>query len=414
MENRVKTYQDIDNHLHKVIYFMTKTFRIRNNYSLNESIIRAKSKHAKLVVYIIEPFEANERNLVFWENLTKEIPDILRELSFESEVYPRNINLEGLIKDASDVLIDKPYLKNDISFFQNISVICQLKNISLFTVDSNVFVPSEVASDKEEYAARTIRSKIWKHKNEFDYLVLEDFPMSKGEAEAAFHFENFMKHKLEKYHLHNDPSLDYISNLSRYLKYGMISPNTIYHRLKNDLSKNASDFLEELIIRRELAYNFVLYNPNYDDFYRMTYEWAYKTMENHINDQRTYLYTIRDYLTFNTHDDYFNSAMKEMVHLGKMHSYMRMYWCKKIIEWSKTYQEAYETAMYLNNYYFYDGLTPNGYCGVAWCFGKHDRAWFERDIFGKLRYMNANGLKRKFDINKYVEKMNQISKGENE
>jgi deoxyribodipyrimidine photo-lyase len=103
--------------------------------------------------------------------------------------------------------------------------------------------------------------------------------------------------------------------------------------------------------------------------------------------------------------------MIEMVKLGKMHSYMRMYWAKKIIEWSKTYQEAYETALELNNHYFYDGLTPNGYTGVAWCFGKHDRAWFERDIFGKLRYMNANGLKRKFDIETYVKQMNEI-KGE--
>jgi deoxyribodipyrimidine photo-lyase len=102
--------------------------------------------------------------------------------------------------------------------------------------------------------------------------------------------------------------------------------------------------------------------------------------------------------------------MKEMVYLGKMHSYMRMYWCKKIIEWSKTYEEAFKTAIELNNYYFTDGLTPNGYCGVAWCFGKHDRAWTERDIFGKLRYMNANGLKRKFAIDDYVEKMNKIEK----
>jgi deoxyribodipyrimidine photo-lyase len=169
-------------------------------------------------------------------------------------------------------------------------------------------------------------------------------------------------------------------------------------------------FIIELIVRRELAYNFVYYNPTYDEFKYMTYDWAYMTMEKHLKDEREYLYTKEDYLSFKTHDPYFNAAMKEMVYLGKMHSYMRMYWCKKIIEWSKTYEEAFKTAIELNNYYFTDGLTPNGYCGVAWCFGKHDRAWTERDIFGKLRYMNANGLKRKFAIDDYVEKMNKIEK----
>lgn len=412
MTSRVKTYQDIDNHMHKVVYFMTKSFRIRNNYSLHEAMIRSKSKQAPLFVYLIEPFEENHRNLIFWNDLTKDIINLLKELGIESNVKTSNFVLDEVIKDCSDVFIDKPYLKHDIRFFENIKAFCQLNNISLFTVDSNVFVPTEVVTNKEAYSARTIRSKLWQHKDEFDQLVLSDYPMSKGEIEANLLLEDFIANKLKYYHLHNDPSLDYLSNLSRYLKYGMISPNTIYRRLSSDASQNASDFLEELIVRRELAYNFVLYNKRYDDFYAVTYEWAYQTMKNHQNDPREYHYTLEDYINFNTHDVYFNSAMKEMVYLGKMHSYMRMYWCKKIIEWSKTYKEAYDLAIYLNNYYFYDGLTPNGYCGVAWCFGKHDRAWFERDIFGKLRYMNANGLKRKFHINEYVEKMNQISKGE--
>ena len=130
-------------------------------------------------------------------------------------------------------------------------------------------------------------------------------------------------------------------------------------------------------------------------------------MKNHQYDLRDYIYTEDDYIHFKTHDIYFNTAMKEMIYFGRMHGYMRMYWCKKIIEWSTTYKEAYEIAIHLNNKYFLDGDTPNGYAGVAWCFGKHDRAWSERDIFGKLRYMNANGLKRKFDIDQYVENIEQ-------
>jgi deoxyribodipyrimidine photo-lyase len=144
----------------------------------------------------------------------------------------------------------------------------------------------------------------------------------------------------------------------------------------------------------------------------MTDDWAYQTMKHHLSDERSYIYSKEDYLNFKTHDPYFNAAMKEMVYLGKMHSYMRMYWCKKIVEWTRTYKEAYDIAIDLNNTYFYDGLTPNGYTGVAWCFGKHDRAWFEREVFGKLRYMNANGLKRKFDIDQYVEEMNLIERDE--
>jgi deoxyribodipyrimidine photo-lyase len=128
-------------------------------------------------------------------------------------------------------------------------------------------------------------------------------------------------------------------------------------------------------------------------------------MREHLGDERQYIYNIDDYIHSNTHDKYFNTAMKEMVYFGKMHSYMRMYWCKKIIEWSNTYKEAYEIAIQLNNSLFIDGNTPNGYAGVAWCFGRHDRAWTEREIFGKLRYMNENGLKRKFDIDEYVKKI---------
>jgi len=183
------------------------------------------------------------------------------------------------------------------------------------------------------------------------------------------------------------------------------SPLTIYQRVEIETHPNKDLFLEELLVRRELAYNFVYYNKNYNQFEHMTYNWAYETMQAHQEDPRKYHYTIVDYTSFSTHDKYFNTAMEEMVHLGKMHGYMRMYWCKKIIEWSATYKEAYETAMYLNNYYFYDGNTPSGYAGVAWCFGRHDRAFKEHIIFGKLRYMSMAGLKRKFDIDEYVKRI---------
>ena len=140
----------------------------------------------------------------------------------------------------------------------------------------------------------------------------------------------------------------------------------------------------------------------------MTYSWAYETMSKHKNDQREYVYSLEILEKSETHDKYWNSAQKEMLITGKMHGYMRMYWAKKIIEWSETFEEAYEIIKYLNNKYFIDGRDENSYAGIAWCFGKHDRAWNERNVFGKLRYMNSNGLKRKFDIDKYVDKINKL------
>ncbi|HCZ23721.1 MAG TPA: deoxyribodipyrimidine photolyase, partial [Acholeplasmataceae bacterium] len=166
-------------------------------------------------------------------------------------------------------------------------------------------------------------------------------------------------------------------------------------------------YVEQLLVRRELAFNYVTYQKGYDQFESMTEPWAYQTMTSHEHDFRPYLYTKEDYISFKTHDPYFNAAMKEMVLTGYMHNYMRMYWAKKIIEWSPNYVYAYEMIKSLNNTYFIDGRDANSYAGIAWCFGKHDRAWTERDIFGKLRYMNAGGLERKFDIQSYVSRMNE-------
>ncbi|NIQ07040.1 MAG: deoxyribodipyrimidine photolyase, partial [Candidatus Korarchaeota archaeon] len=153
----------------------------------------------------------------------------------------------------------------------------------------------------------------------------------------------------------------------------------------NSLGKEA--YLEELIVRRELAANYVFYNQNYDSFDGLP-EWAKETLNKHSTDTRQYTYTLGELEDAKTHDPYWNAAQQEMKIKGKMHGYMRMYWGKKILEWSNTPQKAIETALYLNNKYELDGRDPNGYAGVAWCFGKHDRAWKERNVFGKVRYMN--------------------------
>ena len=198
--------------------------------------------------------------------------------------------------------------------------------------------------------------------------------------------------------------------MSPYLHFGQISP--LYIALKVQQSREKPPqakeaFLEELIVRRELSMNFVYYDAHYDSISCLP-AWAKTTLANHEKDRREYIYTLAQFEQARTHDPYWNAAQKEMVLTGKMHNYMRMYWGKKILEWSKTPKRAYETALYLNNKYELDGRDPNGFAGVAWCFGKHDRAWKERPIFGKVRYMNAAGLKRKFNIDAYVQRINKL------
>lgn len=389
---------------------MTKSFRIQNNYSLYQSYLMAENNGLKLYIYIVEPFEENSRNLDYFYRYSDDLYKHLHLFTENIKIIKRDKPVESFLKDSHTVFIDKSYLRFDFNYLLKIKEYVYKNNISLTEVESNVFVPIREASDKEEYAARTIRKKINSRLKYFNEEVLKDYSMTLAEKEALDVLNDFIDNKLSNYNQHNDPSKKLTSGLSPYLKYGFISPVTIYNLMKDIRDDNVEDFLEELIVRRELAYNYVYYNQSYEKFDYMTDSWAYLTMKHHLSDQREYLYTRDDYINFRTHDPYFNAAMIEMVYLGKMHSYMRMYWCKKIIEWSKTYKDAYYLAIELNNYYFYDGLTPNGYTGVAWCFGKHDRAWFERDIFGKLRYMNDNGLKRKFDIDLYVEQMNKIKK----
>ena len=198
--------------------------------------------------------------------------------------------------------------------------------------------------------------------------------------------------------------------MSPYLHFGQISPLYIALKVLKSDSPGKAAYLEELIVRRELSHNFVFYNHKYDRFDFLPH-WARNTLTFHSRDKREYVYSLKEFENAETHDVYWNAAQMEMVITGKMHGYMRMYWCKKILEWSKNPKEGYRIALYLNNKYELDGRDPNGFAGVAWCFGKHDRAWGERTIFGKIRYMNDAGLKRKFDPERYVEKVNQMGKG---
>lgn len=457
--NHIKTSPDLEGDY--ILYWMQQSQRIHYNHALNLGIILSNLHGIPLVVYfgLTDSYpEANLRHYQFMMEGLEYLKKKFVQMGIKFVIYkasPEKGCLQ-LMKKATHLIMDKGYTKIQKQWKKIVvEEAMKISSLNILEVESDVLVPVEITSQKEEYSARTIRPKIHSHLEEFsvkmkevepflrslhiemdvdleeitspleildelniDKSVIPSIRFTGGENEARQIFHEFIHDRLPAYLLRNHPELDYCSYLSPYLHFGHISPVEIAYILRKlkesnpNLEAPIDSFLEELIVRRELAINFVNYNENYDSFHHMTYQWAYDTMEIHKNDIREYIYTTEDLEKSKTHDKYWNAAMLEMVHTGFMHTYMRMYWCKKIIEWSPDYETAYNTALYLNNKYFLDGRDPNSYAGIAWCFGKHDRAWTERPIFGKLRYMNENGLKRKFEIDKYVEKVNAMIQGE--
>jgi len=201
----------------------------------------------------------------------------------------------------------------------------------------------------------------------------------------------------------------FTSNLSPYLHFGQISPIEVaLSVIDSDAPEESKDvFLDELIVRRELSMNFVRYNPRYDRLEGLQ-SWAYNTIRSHGFDERPYRYSFSTFENAETHDMLWNATQKELVKTGKIHGYLRMYWGKKVIEWSESPEAAFKYLVTLNNKYALDGNDPNTYAGIAWCFGKHDRPFRERPIFGKVRYIGSDSISRKFDVTKYIERINNL------
>ncbi len=311
----------------------------------------------------------------------------------------------------------------------------------LWSVDADVIVPSKLL-EREQFAARTIRPRIQKRLKEFLKPVgnrsvrfaWKDDPGVKppvvspkladrlhldGSVSAASEFRGgtdaalaalrrFIRDRLSGYASgRSHPEIDATSQLSPYLHFGQIGPHTVALAIR-DASAPAGDreaFLEEMIVRRELAVNFVRYNPRFKTL-ACSEPWARRTLDEHARDKRTHLYTERQLANAETHDPLWNAAQRQMATSGWMHGYLRMYWAKKILEWSPAADEAYDICVRLNDRYELDGRDPNGYAGIAWAIGgKHDRAWGpERSVYGKVRYMSSASSSRKFDSRAYIEK----------
>jgi deoxyribodipyrimidine photo-lyase len=430
-----------------VLYWMQAAQRANYNHALEYAIRRANELKQPVVVAfgLTADFpQANARHYCFLLEGLRETVEALKNRGIQTVVHlgspPECI--PGLAKDASLLVADEGHLTIQRQWRRQVAeaVECLME-----AVETNLIVPVEETSEKEDFSAGTFRPRICRKLDAYlvelkprrvvrdslglrfdsvkwgdpDALVHElnvDNSVGRvagfrgGPSEAGRRLRDFLDNKLDDYpDRHNDPNVAGQSHLSPYLHFGQISPLEIALRVREMQSLGGPAFLEELIVRRELSHNFVHYSPHYDSFACLP-PWVKRTLEYHRRDKREYVYSRAEFEAAQTHDPYWNAAQKEMVLTGKMHGYMRMYWGKKILEWSRTPQQAFETAMLLNNKYELDGRDPNGFAGVAWCFGKHDRAWAERPVFGKVRYMNAGGLRRKFDADAYVQRIERLAR----
>jgi len=429
-----------------VLYWMQASQRAECNHALEYAARQADAVDLPLVVVfgLTDDYpEANTRHYTFMLEGLRETGQALRDRGIQLVVLrdaPDSAALK-LAPDAALLVADRGYLRLQRRWRQSVA---RHAPCSVTQVESDVVVPVDCVSDKEEYAARTIRPKLHRTlepfmrpldergprrsslEMSFDGLDISDparvvdglevdpsvgalTTYRGGAAQARKLLRRFIDEKLDEYDdMRNEPGLDYVSHMSPYLHFGQISPLQVALAVREAGSPGEEAYLEELIVRRELSMNFVYRNESYGSYDGLP-DWARRTLSEHAKDPRPVIYTREQLEAAQTGDPYWNAAQQEMVRTGKMHNYMRMYWGKQILQWSAGPQEAFETALYLNNKYELDGRDANSYTGVAWCFGKHDRPWKERAIFGKVRYMNAAGLERKFDMDRYVAKVRALT-----
>ncbi len=433
-----------------VIYWMSRDQRVEDNWALLYARELALKKKAPLaVIFCLVPkfLGATLRQYGYMLKGLVEVENLLTRLNIgfylltgkpELEIarFCRHMGAGALVSDFSPLRINRSWKK---ALSENLET-------AFFEVDAHNIVPCREASPKQEYAAYTFRPKINKLLSEFmteipkitrhpfslpsqlpsinwhqaaqgleiDWQVKEVNNFKAGEKAAREMMCFFIENKLARYEAErNDPTLDGQSNLSPCLHFGHLSAQRLALLVKEadvpDASKEA--FLEELIVRRELSDNFCYHNAHYDSAEAFP-RWAKESLAEHAGDPREYLYAPEDFEAGKTHDQLWNAAQTEMVTRGKMHGYLRMYWAKKILEWTTSPEEAMKIAIYLNDKYSLDGRDPNGYSGIAWSIGGvHDRAWPQRPVFGKVRYMSYRGSKSKFNVEKYIRMQIKVKKG---
>jgi len=435
-----------------VLYWMQQSQRPEDNPALERAAQLANDHDRPLLVVfgLMDDYpEANLRHYTFMLEGLRETQEIIAEERNVKMVVAHGSPDEVALQyaDRAVVLVtDRGYLRHQRTWRETVAAEAPCR---VDQVEGDVIVPVELASDKSEYAARTIRPKLWEHAEAFfvnleptrvdqssldldveDGLDLSDVeavtdqldldrsigPVSSlyrgGPRHAKDVIRTFIAKEFSDYDdKRNRPETSAVSYASMFLHFGQVSPVWIANRIReSDAPESEIDsYIEELMVRREITMNFCYYNRDTYDTLDPLPDWAATTLEEHADDEREYLYSLDELLEGESHDPYWNAAMKEMRETGYMHNYMRMYWGKKILEWSPNPEEAHRRILHLNNTYFLDGRDPNSFSNVLWIFGLHDRAWQERPVYGKTRYMSKGGLERKADPDEYVRKVARLA-----
>jgi deoxyribodipyrimidine photo-lyase len=424
-----------------ILYWMQQSQRAEWNIALEYAVEVGQELDKGVVVCfgLMDDYpDATERHYAFMLEGLKEVGEKLhdRGIKFVLKLgYPVDV-VEELSKDACLTVCDLGYLRHLRKWRKDLA---GRLDIPLVQVEDNATVPVETASEKEEYAARTIRKKIQENLDKRSesihplkvaqstiHLKVTGEDISKtdklleklnppanpgrvdsfkgGTSEAKKHFKNWLNTGYDSYDEdRNQPHVENVSHMSPYLHFGQISPLWLVDQMKSKRGTNKKSYIEELTVRRELAMNFVWYNDDYDSLKSIP-EWAQETLEKHKSDERPKVYSKEELENAETDDPYWNKAMTTMKERGYLHNHMRMYWGKQILLYTNTPQYAHKVALELNNKYFLDGRDPNSYANIAWLFGNHDRGWTERDVFGKVRSMTKSGLERKIDTEAYLSK----------
>jgi deoxyribodipyrimidine photo-lyase len=426
-----------------VVYWMNRAQRAADNPALDVAINAGNALRKPVVVFFGLHAFVERANLRHYRFLVEGLPELAdaverRGAGFVLRRTPDHELLPFLdaVRPALVVGDENP-LRQTEGWRRTIAGAAR---VPLWTVDADVVVPSALLL-KEQYAARTIRPRIHARLREFlvapkapraivpwraprglhrlrpSLALLDGFPCDRsvtpvrgltgGRAEGRQRLRTFLRRRLASYDEdRNHPERDGTSLLSPYLHFGQLGPREIA-RAVEDAGSSQPDteaFLEQLVVRRELAVNFVTFNPRYDSLDGCE-PWALRTLSRHARDRRTVLYTADRLEAAETHDPLWNAAQRQMVETGWMHGYVRMYWAKKILEWSRSPDEAFDLTVVLNDRYLLDGRDPNGYANIAWAIGgKHDRPWQERPVSGTIRWMSFASTSRKFDSRAYIER----------
>lgn len=423
-----------------IVYWMSRDQRVEDNWAfLYAQRLALKQKLPLHVVFCLVPkfLNATIRHYGFMLKGMKEVAEDCKELNIPFHLligYAKDV-LPEFVKEHSlgGVITDFAPLRVPMQWVKEVSERLP-KDVPLVQVDAHNIVPCWVASVKQEYGARTIRRKIHDQLSQFltefppvikhpynskfkaesidwdacyaslevDRTVKEVEWAKPGSRAGVEMLQSFVTQRLKAFNSdRNNPNQQALSNLSPWFHFGQLSVQRAIlevQKFRSKCKESVDAFVEEAVVRRELADNFCYYNKNYDKV-EGAYDWAKKTLKDHEKDKRTHIYSLEKLESGKTHDPLWNAAQLQMVHEGKMHGFLRMYWAKKILEWTNSPEEALKFAIYLNDRYELDGRDPNGYVGCMWSIcGIHDQGWAERAVFGKIRYMNYQGCKRKFDV----------------